>query len=101
MTGYLILGMENPLLDISANVDEAFLAKYSLKANDAILAEESHKQIFTDLEKCKVQHIAGGTVRIKHRYCIRYNPGAAQVTICDNPEHNARSPVHASRSFYR
>jgi len=34
--------MGNPLLDISATVDEAFLAKYELKANDAILAEDKH-----------------------------------------------------------
>ena len=36
----IILGMGNPLLDISATVDEALLKKYSLKANDAILYEK-------------------------------------------------------------
>jgi adenosine kinase len=32
----------NPLLDISTTVEPAFLEKYELKANDAILAEEKH-----------------------------------------------------------
>ena len=36
----IILGMGNPLLDISATVDKALLDKYSLKANDAILYEK-------------------------------------------------------------
>ena len=36
----IILGMGNPLLDISATVDTALLDKYSLKANDAILYEK-------------------------------------------------------------
>ena len=36
----IILGMGNPLLDISATVDTALLEKYSLKANDAILYEK-------------------------------------------------------------
>ena len=36
----IILGMGNPLLDISATVDAALLNKYSLKANDAILYEK-------------------------------------------------------------
>lgn len=38
--------MGNPLLDISAVVDSDFLAKYGLKANDAILAEEKHKPMY-------------------------------------------------------
>lgn len=38
----ILLGCGNPLLDISANVDEAFLIKYGLKPDDAILAEEKH-----------------------------------------------------------
>lgn len=37
-----LLGIGNPLLDISAVVDEALLTKYGLKPDDAILAEEKH-----------------------------------------------------------
>ena len=39
--------MGNPLLDISATVSPDLLAKYSLKANDAILTED--EAIFKDL----------------------------------------------------
>lgn len=38
----ILLGCGNPLLDISANVDEAFLTKYGLEPDNAILAEEKH-----------------------------------------------------------
>jgi hypothetical protein len=38
-----LLGMGNPLLDISAVVKGDFLTKYGLKSNDAILAADQHK----------------------------------------------------------
>lgn len=56
--------MGNPLLDISATVDDEFLAKYDMKPNDAILADEKHKNIINDLiEKYNVDYIAGGSVQ--------------------------------------
>ncbi|KAL3426944.1 Adenosine kinase [Phlyctema vagabunda] len=58
---FSLLCLENPLLDISANGDEALLAKYGLKANDAILAEEKHLGIYEDLlNNHNAQLIAGG-----------------------------------------
>lgn len=60
----LLLGMGNPLLDISATVDDEFLKKYNLKANDAILAEEKHKSLYKELiELYKADFIAGGSVQ--------------------------------------
>ncbi|KAI3648855.1 hypothetical protein MP228_006709 [Amoeboaphelidium protococcarum] len=63
----VLVGMGNPLLDISAEVDEAFLSKYGLKANDATLADpEKHKDLYTDLVSTyasKVQYIAGGATQ--------------------------------------
>lgn len=60
----LLLGMGNPLLDVSANVDKEFLAKYEMKENDAILASDKHKDINKDLtEKYTVEYIAGGSVQ--------------------------------------
>lgn len=60
----LLLGMGNPLLDISATVDEEFLKKYDLKANNAILAEERHKSIYDELiELYSASFIAGGSVQ--------------------------------------
>jgi len=41
-TENVIFALGNPLLDISATVDEGMLEKYGLKANDAILAEDKH-----------------------------------------------------------
>lgn len=39
------MGFGNPLLDISATVDDSFLEKYDLKPDDAILAEEKHRPL--------------------------------------------------------
>ena len=58
----MIVGFCNPLLDISACVDDAFLQKYDLLANNAILAEDKHKPIYQDLiTNYKVDYIAGGS----------------------------------------
>ncbi len=38
-------GICNPLLDITVEVDEDFLQKYNLKANDAILVNEDTKDL--------------------------------------------------------
>ncbi|XP_012260996.1 adenosine kinase 2 isoform X2 [Athalia rosae] len=60
----LLLGMGNPLLDISATVDEDFLKKYDLKANDAILADEKHKTLYDELiEQYRADFIAGGSTQ--------------------------------------
>jgi adenosine kinase len=42
----ILLGMGNPLLDISANVPKDMLAKYGLEKNNAILAEEKHQPMY-------------------------------------------------------
>ena len=58
------MGIGNPLLDISASVDDDFLKKYDLKANDAILAEEKHKPLYDELiEQYNADFIAGGAVQ--------------------------------------
>jgi adenosine kinase len=59
-----ILGMGNPLLDISAAVGPELLEKYGLKAGDAVLAEEKHQPLFEEMKKQpKVQYIAGGATQ--------------------------------------
>ncbi|KAJ3189405.1 hypothetical protein HDU85_003035 [Gaertneriomyces sp. JEL0708] len=61
---YVLLGMENPLLDISAHVKPELLKKYNLKANDAILAAEEHKPLYDELLKdYKVDYVAGGAAQ--------------------------------------
>ncbi|XP_065157368.1 adenosine kinase-like isoform X2 [Atheta coriaria] len=60
----LLLGIGNPLLDISASVDEAYLERYDMKANDAILADEKHMPIYKEIvEKYNADYIAGGSVQ--------------------------------------
>lgn len=56
--------MGNPLLDVSATVTEDFLKKYDMKPNDAILANEKHKNICSELiENYNADFIAGGSVQ--------------------------------------
>ncbi|XP_074605219.1 adenosine kinase 2 [Brevipalpus obovatus] len=60
----VVFGLGNPLLDLLADVDDEFLAKYDLKANDAILAGDKHKDLDKVLqEKYDVKYIAGGSVQ--------------------------------------
>jgi len=59
-----ILGMGNPLLDISSEVEQTMLDKYELKAGDAILAEEKHQPLFGEMVALPtVQYIAGGATQ--------------------------------------
>lgn len=59
-----LLGMGNPLLDISAEVGQDLLDKYELKGGDAILAEAKHQPLFGEMMKMPgVQFIAGGATQ--------------------------------------
>lgn len=59
-----ILGMGNPLLDISANVPQEVLDKYGVKLDSAILAEDKHQPLYKELvENYAVQYIAGGATQ--------------------------------------
>jgi adenosine kinase len=60
----VLLGMGNPLLDISAEVGADMLEKYGLKGGDAILAEDKHQPLFPEMaKKPNVQYIAGGATQ--------------------------------------
>lgn len=59
-----ILGMGNPLLDLSAEVEPELLKEYGLELNNAILAEEKHQPLFAKMEAMpNVQFIAGGATQ--------------------------------------
>jgi len=61
---YPLFCMGNPLLDIQVSGGEALLAKYKLKANDAILAGEEHAPIYDEIVKdYKVTYVAGGAAQ--------------------------------------
>ncbi|KAF2934961.1 adenosine kinase 2 isoform X2 [Oryza sativa Japonica Group] len=77
----VLLGMGNPLLDISAVVDEAFLAKYDIKPGNAILAEEKHLPMYNELaSKVNVEYIAGGSTQNSIR--VAQIPGATSYMGC-------------------
>jgi len=59
-----ILGFGNPLLDISAVVEQDVLDEWGCKLNDAILAEDKHKPLYAKLAKTHpVEYIAGGATQ--------------------------------------
>ncbi|GAA5817172.1 hypothetical protein MFLAVUS_010714 [Mucor flavus] len=61
---YTLLAIENPLLDIQCKPDQELLEKYNLKANDAILADESHQALYKEIvEKYEVAYVAGGAAQ--------------------------------------
>ncbi|KAL0567019.1 adenosine kinase [Marasmius crinis-equi] len=61
---YALFAMGNPLLDIQVTNGEKLLEKYSLKSNDAILAEEKHAPIYDEIVKeHKVTYVAGGAAQ--------------------------------------
>jgi len=77
----LLLGMGNPLLDISATVKEEMLEKYGLKANDAILTEE--EKIFDELkEGYTCDYIAGGATQNSIRVAQWVLGGKAKPGLC-------------------
>lgn len=60
----VLMGMGNPLLDISAEVGQDILDKYELKLNNAILATDAHRPLYREIvEKYNVSYIAGGATQ--------------------------------------
>jgi len=60
----ILFGYGNPLLDISAEVDAAFLEKYGLEANNAILADERHHKMYDEMtEKFTAEYVPGGATQ--------------------------------------
>ena len=81
----ILLGMGNPLLDISAVVDEDFLQRYDIKLNNAILAEDKHLPMYDDMSsKYNVEYIAGGATQnsIKVAQWMLQVPGATSYIGC-------------------
>lgn len=59
-----LLCLENPLLDIQGQGDEALLKQYGLNANDAILAEEKHMTLYEELiQNRDAKLLAGGAAQ--------------------------------------
>jgi adenosine kinase len=59
-----ILGMGNPLLDVSASVPDTLLTKYGLEPNNAILAEQRHRPLVRELRDAyAADYVAGGATQ--------------------------------------
>lgn len=81
----VLLGMGNPLLDISDSVTEDLLKKYGLEANNAVLAEEKHLPIYKDLAaQPNVQYVAGGATQnsIRVAQWMLQEPGQTAYMGC-------------------
>jgi adenosine kinase len=81
----VILGMGNPLLDISDNVDKAMLEKYGLEPGGIILAEEKHQPLFPEMAaRPGVQYIAGGATQnsIRVAQWMLQAPGSTAYMGC-------------------
>ncbi|XP_065835469.1 uncharacterized protein [Oscarella lobularis] len=81
----VLYGMGNPLLDISATVGQDFLQRYDLKPDNAILADDKHQSLYSDLIKnFPVDYIAGGATQntIRVAQWLIGTPGATTYTGC-------------------
>lgn len=97
----MLLGLGNPLLDISAVVDNEYLSKNDLGPDNAILAEEKHMHIFKELQDTyKAEYIAGGSVQNTLRICqwILNRPNVATFFGCVGKDKNAEILEENARS---
>jgi adenosine kinase len=77
----IIVGFENPLLDMCCHVPIEFLDKYGLKLNNAILAESEHIGIYEEMKKLyKVDYVAGGAAQntIRVAQWMLQSPGSTK-----------------------
>jgi len=80
-----ILGMGNPLLDISSPVDAAFAEKYKIKMGAAVLAEKDHMPMYGELQAMSsVEYIPGGATlnTIRMAQWAGSRPGATAYIGC-------------------
>jgi len=82
-----LLGIGNPLLDISAHVPLELLNKYELKTSNAILAEDKHQPLYDELvANYPVEYIAGGdcqnSMRAAQWMLSDQFPGATRYIGC-------------------
>jgi adenosine kinase len=86
----ILFALGNPLLDIQAHVEKAFLDKWELKENDAILCGDKHVPMFTEMtEKYDVEYLAGGATQNSCRVAqwIIGKPNTITFTGCIGNDH--------------
>jgi adenosine kinase len=89
-----ILGMGNPLLDISVEVDQALMDEFGLENGGIILAEDKHQPLFPRLQgMAGVQYIAGGATQntIRVAQWMLQEAGATAYMGCVGKDDNAQT----------
>ena len=87
-----LFGMGNPLLDISAVVEEDFLVKYKLEKNNAILASKEHQPIYKELvDNYDVNYLVGGATQntLRTVQWLFQKPGVTSYIGCVGSDDNA------------
>ncbi|KAK5163481.1 adenosine kinase [Saxophila tyrrhenica] len=94
-----LLCLENPLLDIQAQGDDALLQQYGLKANDAILAEEKHMSLYPELmNNREAKLLAGGAAQNTARGAQYMLPADSVVFFgCVGKDKNAETLMAANK----
>jgi len=90
----LLLGICNPLLDISANVPLELFEKYGLKPGNAILAEKQHLPLYEEMKQnFAVEYIAGGAGQNSIRACqwMLQKPKVGGYIGCVGNDENGRT----------
>ena len=75
---FSIIGIGDPIVDITSEVDDDLIRKYNLKGGDTIFLDESENaQIFDEIERLpEVRYIPGGSVQNTLRvlsWCLNMN----------------------------
>ncbi|KAF9928997.1 adenosine kinase [Mortierella alpina] len=79
---YPLFCMGNPLLDIQVKANDELLARYNLKSNDAILADESHMSLYEEIIQFDdVVFVAGGASQNTARGAQRLLPAKSVVYV--------------------
>ncbi|CAH7676163.1 Ribokinase-like protein [Phakopsora pachyrhizi] len=76
-----LLAMGNPLLDIQVRNGEKLLEKYNLKPNDAILADEKQKEIYSEVLSLSPVYLAGGAAQNAARFAQYILPEKSTVYL--------------------
>jgi adenosine kinase len=96
-----ILGMGNPLLDISANADKAMFDKYGLEPGGIILAEDKHLPVFGEMQaKPDVKYIAGGATQntIRVAQWMLQTAGSTAYMGCVGQDEDAKKLLDACKA---
>jgi len=96
----ILLGMGNPLLDISVNADKDFLDKYELAPNNAILAEDKHLPMYQEMvDSMSVEYIAGGATQnsIRVAQWLLGTPNATSYFGCIGDDHFGKKLTEIAR----